>query len=203
MEAITVLSLNADNDNSTINLNKPPQLASNDSGHYETVEEIIARIKRNVIVTGTMIGVPGEETAIFQIEGMADRLFKINTQLMDGFIIKEITNTYVVLKNQIGKETFSLYVQSGEVSLPDSKLIPEFNTISTVPDVYTPHRFLDDVQNAIYSSEYLENTTQYINLQNEVRPLDDAALENGFSSMPAPHQYDLQQFSDSDASANN
>ena len=73
-----------------------------------------------MVVTGTITGTLGQESAIFQIEGMADRLFNINTQLMDGFIIKEITNSYVVLKNQTGNEAFSLYVQSGEESLPDS-----------------------------------------------------------------------------------
>lgn len=81
-------------------------------GHYETIEETIARIKKDVIVTGTVTGLPGEETAFFQIEGMADRAFLINTQLMDGFIIKEITETHVILKNQIGEETFILNVQA-------------------------------------------------------------------------------------------
>lgn len=81
---------------------------------YETIEETIARIKKDVIVTGTIKGVSGEEVAYFQIEGMKDRAFLIDTQLMDGFIIEEITNSYVVLKNQVGDETFYLHVQSGE-----------------------------------------------------------------------------------------
>jgi len=79
--------------------------------HQETIEETIARINRNVIVTGTVIGIPGQESAIFQIEGMPDKSFQINTQLMDGFIITKITQNEVVLKNQIGNESFSLSVQ--------------------------------------------------------------------------------------------
>ena len=92
---------------------KPSQMVDNSTestnfGHYETIEETITRIKRDVYVTGTIISAPGEEVAFFQIEGMPDRAFKINTQLMDGFIITEITNHYVVFKNQIGDETFSI-----------------------------------------------------------------------------------------------
>jgi len=92
----------------------PPRLAENNPisrGNYETIQETIARIKRDVNVTGTILGAPGQETALFQIEGMADRSFKINTQLMDGFIITQITNKHVVLKNQIGNETFALDVK--------------------------------------------------------------------------------------------
>lgn len=105
----------------TLSFNEQPHDTDNrNSGYYETIEETITRIKRDVIVTGTITGVSGQESALFQIEGMEDRAFLINTQLMDGFIIKEITNSYVVLKNQVGNETFSLYVQSenagGQVS---------------------------------------------------------------------------------------
>ena len=74
----------------------------------ETIDQTIARIKRDVIVTGTITGIAGKESAMFQIEGMADMPFQINTQLMDGFIITEITKDHVVLKNQIGEETFTL-----------------------------------------------------------------------------------------------
>ena len=80
-------------------------------GHYETIDETIARIKRDVQVTGAILGAHGQEKAFFQIEGMPDRAFKINTQLMDGFIITAITNNHVVLKNQSGDETFSLSVR--------------------------------------------------------------------------------------------
>lgn len=81
------------------------------TGHYETIEETIARIRRDVNVTGVIVGSPGEEIAFFQIEGLPDRPFKIDTQLMDGFIITEITNNKVVLKNQVGEETVSLNTQ--------------------------------------------------------------------------------------------
>ena len=73
-------------------------------GHYETIEETIARIKRDVYVTGSIISTPGKEEALFQIEGMPDRSFSINTQLMDGFIITGITDNRVILKNQTGDE---------------------------------------------------------------------------------------------------
>ena len=94
---------------------KSPQIVDNSTdgsnfGHYETIEETIARIKRDVYVTGAIISAPGEEVALFQIEGMPDRSFKINTQLMDGFIITEITNHHVALKNQIGDETITIKV---------------------------------------------------------------------------------------------
>ena len=83
-------------------------------GHYETIEETIVRIKRDVIVTGTITGTPGKESAMFQIEGMADRSFNINTQLMDGFIIIDINQKRIILKNQSGDESFSMPVQSGK-----------------------------------------------------------------------------------------
>lgn len=99
-----------------ISLLKSPQIDDNNSdssnfGYYETIKETIVRIKKDVVVTGSLVGKPGEEMAYFQIEGMPDRPFKINTQLMDGFIITEITNHFVVLKNQSGDETFSLMVR--------------------------------------------------------------------------------------------
>ena len=81
---------------------------------YETIEETIERIKKDVVVTGTILAGSGQELAIFQIEGMPDRSFKINTQLMDGFIITKITEKDITLKNQIGNETLTLYVQSGK-----------------------------------------------------------------------------------------
>ena len=77
---------------------------------YETIQETITRIKRDVHVTGTLISTPGMEQAFFQIEGKPDKSFDVNTQLMDGFIITKITDQQVVLKNQIGDETFSLTV---------------------------------------------------------------------------------------------
>jgi hypothetical protein len=99
-----------------ISLNKSPQIEDNNSnssnfGYYETIEQTVARIKKDVVVTGSIVGEPGEEMAYFQIEGMPDRSFTINTQLMDGFIITEITNHHVVLKNQTGNETISLMVR--------------------------------------------------------------------------------------------
>ena len=97
-----------------IGRNTTPQITINEvnsnSGNFESIEETIARIKRDVYVTGVIIGAPGKEAALFKIEGMLDRSFKINTQLMDGFIITEITNDHVMLKNQIGDESFSLNV---------------------------------------------------------------------------------------------
>ena len=114
IETTARLSTNAGRPEPTKNLSKPPKLIDNNAGYYETIEETIARLKRDVIVTGTILGTPGQESALFQIEGMADRLFKINTQLMDGFIIKEITTSNVVLKNQVGNETLTFYVQSGK-----------------------------------------------------------------------------------------
>jgi hypothetical protein len=93
---------------------------SQQAGHYETIEETIERLKRDVVVTGTIIGMPGQESALFQIEGMPDRSFKINTQLMDGFIITKITEKDITLKNQIGNETLTLYVQSGKDSWNDN-----------------------------------------------------------------------------------
>jgi hypothetical protein len=111
----------------TDSLSTDNDMDSQQAGHYETIEETITRLKRDVVVTGTITGALGQESAMFQIEGMADRLFKINTQLMDGFIIKEITTSNVVLKNQVGNETFSLYVQSGKESSPDSNLEPDLN----------------------------------------------------------------------------
>lgn len=204
IETPTELNVNINKDESSINLSKPPNPINKNITNNEAIEETIARLKHDVVVTGTILGMLGQKSALFQIEGMADRLFKINTQLMDGFIIQEITSSYVVLKNQIGNETFTLYVQSGKESLPDSKpepkTEPELKSISEVPDVYDPQLLINDVQNDIYSSEHPENTAQDqdINLQNKQRPLDGAALENGFSHMVEPHQHDTQQFSDND-----
>lgn len=97
--------------------NKPihtPLVVNNEpapgTGKYETIDETITRLKRDVIVTGTVTGTPGQETATFSIETMADRSFKINTQLMDGFIITEIHPAYVMLKNQSGNETIRFEV---------------------------------------------------------------------------------------------
>jgi len=79
-------------------------------GHYESIEETISRLRKDVLVTGTTMSIPGEESAIVQIEGLSERIFKINTQLMDGFIIEKITSRRVLLKNQSGEETISLIV---------------------------------------------------------------------------------------------
>ena len=110
-----VLDTGTTSHEASIGLSKPPQIVDNSTdssnfGHYETIEETIARIKRDVYATGAIISAPGQEVALFQIEGMPDRSFKINTQLMDGFIITEITNHHVALKNQIGDETFTIKV---------------------------------------------------------------------------------------------
>lgn len=85
------------------------------ASYYESIQETIARIKRDVVVTGTITGITGKESAMFQIEGMADRQFGIGTLLMDGFIIKGISPSNVVLKNQDGNEAFTLHIQSGKV----------------------------------------------------------------------------------------
>jgi len=81
-------------------------------GCDETIDQTISRIKKDVVVTGTLTGITGKESAIFSIEGMPGKVFFTNTQLMDGFIIKEITSTQVVLKNQLGDETISLKVEN-------------------------------------------------------------------------------------------
>jgi len=91
----------------------PISTDSAEHGHYESIEEIIARIKRDVIVTGTFTGRHGAESALFRIEGMPDRSFDIHTQLMDGFIITRIDRNQVILKNQSGDESLSLPVESG------------------------------------------------------------------------------------------
>ena len=113
MNAVTTLDEITDNKGYAIKTNKPLLFSSNTLGYYETTEETIVRLKRDVVVTGTILSKPEHTYALFQIEGMSDAAFNINTQLMDGFIIKKITESYVVLKNQTGNETFSLYVQSG------------------------------------------------------------------------------------------
>lgn len=86
-------------------------IVASNIGYYETIEEIIARIKRDVVVTATIIGTPGQEYAMFKIEGLPDQSFKINMQLMGGFIITKITQNQIELKNQIGDESFSLKVR--------------------------------------------------------------------------------------------
>lgn len=107
-ELITTVNIHDE----TISVNKSSDnINSYNTSAYETFEETIARIKRDVIVIGTIIGNQGEESAVFQIENMPDQSFKINTQLMDGFIITTITKNEIVLKNQIGDESFSLKVR--------------------------------------------------------------------------------------------
>ena len=94
-----------------LSLNEQSQdTASLNRGLYETIEETISRIKRDVHVTGAIISTPGQEVALFQIEGMPDRSFSINTQLMDGFIITGITDNRAILKNQTGNEIIFLDV---------------------------------------------------------------------------------------------
>lgn len=78
------------------------------TGRYESLLETVSRIKRDVVYTGYVEGVTGKKSAIFQVEGMQDKTFDINTQLMDGFIITEITKTNVVLTNQTGNEKIVL-----------------------------------------------------------------------------------------------
>lgn len=90
---------------------KSASKANQHEGHYETIQETIERLKRDVVVTGTITGAPGLESAMFRIEGMADRQFMINKQLMDGFIIREITKMNVVLVNQAGHERINFEVQ--------------------------------------------------------------------------------------------
>jgi len=80
-------------------------------GHYETINETIARLKKDVVLSATMLREAGKKSAYFQIEGMDDREFYINTQLMDGFIITEITENHVLLKNQTGPESFVLKIR--------------------------------------------------------------------------------------------
>jgi hypothetical protein len=125
----------------TISLNESLQITNNNTGHnnfdnYENIEEIITRIKRDVIVTGTITGTPGQESAIFQIENMPDITLQINTQLMDGFIITEITHDQVVLKNQAGNESFSMPVEAGNLSKP---MAPDsYEPGSLKPDEFEP-----------------------------------------------------------------
>ena len=44
----------------TVSFNKQLHIVNNSNfGHYETIEETIARLKRDFIVTGAILGVPG------------------------------------------------------------------------------------------------------------------------------------------------
>ena len=79
-------------------------------GHYETINETVERLKRDVVLTATFNISPDKAFALFQIEGMMDRSFKLNTQLMDGFIITNISDNKVTLKNQIGNETIEFHL---------------------------------------------------------------------------------------------
>lgn len=81
-----------------------------ESGYYETTEEIMIRIKQDVLVSGTMIDGSGDKVALFRIEGQPDRPFALNAQLMDGFIITKITDQHVILKNQQGPEKLYLNI---------------------------------------------------------------------------------------------
>ena len=99
-----------------INLTSPLIINKGNSVHNETIEQSIARIKRDVVVTGTFIGTAGAESALFQIKDKPDQSFNISAQLMDGFIITEITQNQVILKNQSGDESFFIPVQSSHIS---------------------------------------------------------------------------------------
>ncbi len=112
-ESTLVLDTKTNRHEEAVSLNDSTQLTSNladrsNFGHYETIEETIARIKRDVHVTGAIISAPGQQSALFQIEGLPDRSFSINTQLMDGFIITGITENRVILKSQTGNEIIFL-----------------------------------------------------------------------------------------------
>jgi hypothetical protein len=140
-----------------INLNLVTQTANENLDHYETIEETISRLKRDVKITGTIVGTAGEESAIFQIEGMPDRSFNINTQLMDGFIITKISPSQVVLKNQTGDESFILQVQSGSLvksmvpdTLEPTPMEPNTHEPGTLqPDDYEPRPMEPETFNPI------------------------------------------------------
>ena len=160
------------------------------SDHYETTEETITRLKHDVIVTGTITGMPGQESAMFQIEGMADRVFNINTQLMDGFIIKEITGSHVTLKNQLGNETFTLYVQNEREPLSESMLI---NEVSSNIDRYNSQVLQDSYSSTIPTSSNYSATTREIayqennerdfrHQQNKISPLNDPNQLSGINN---------------------
>ncbi len=121
------------------------------NGLREPIEKTIARIKHNVVVTGTLTGSPGQESAVFQIEGMEDRRFHINTQLMDGFIIRKITGSTVVLKNQVGSETISLHVTSGNRFVEGAGTGDGFNKTSTERHEGSPSQHPPVGVNATYS----------------------------------------------------
>ena len=87
----------------------PPDSSVGD-GYFETVDEIITRLERDVVLTATLKGESTYESAIFRIEGLPERRFKLGHQLMDGFIIVEIGPNSVRLKNQIGPEQFRIFL---------------------------------------------------------------------------------------------
>lgn len=134
------IELNATtNHKKTITLSALPLITNgSNSDQLETIEQTIARIKRDVIVTGTITGISGEESAIIQIKNMTDRSFRINTHLMDGFIIVNITPNHIILKNQRDK-SFFMSVQStspAKSRIPDS--LNSFGPPITNPSVYGP-----------------------------------------------------------------
>lgn len=152
---------------------------TNNTGYYETIEETMTRLKRDVVVTGTITGTSGKESAMFQIENMPDRSFDINTQLMDGFIITEITQTQVTLKNQSGDESFSLPVQydNDDKSMPpepiNSEFLPVAEPVQTDPvdHGYPPESRLDEIR----SSE---------SRQDDLRQTGTNAVDSAFSPEP-------------------
>lgn len=79
-----------------------------DRGSRETIEETMARLKRDVIVTGAVLGSGNNKSAFFSVEGNPDKEFKIETQLMDGFIITDISASQVTLKRRHGSEMITL-----------------------------------------------------------------------------------------------
>jgi len=188
----------------TVNINTSvPIFFNNNLDHHETIEETIARIKRDVIVTGTVIGTPGKESALFQIENMPDRAFNINTQLMDGFIITEITQNQVSLKNQNGDEFFSLPVQSGnydeaiQAELINSVFLPEAKHIET--ELPEETEFLSDADQEELRREALRliepESTESVNSPqsrsdksrpDEFRPIEPEPTEPIYPIEPRP-----------------
>ncbi|MCK4704916.1 MAG: hypothetical protein KAT90_05515 [Gammaproteobacteria bacterium] len=186
--AKTELNTKTTSHKEAINHNTRPLITDKgNSGHYRTIEETIARLKRNVVVTGTVTGTAGEESALFQIEGMPDRPFIINTQLMDGFIITEITQNQVILKNQSSDDFFSLPVQAAnnDESI-DSEFLPVAQPMQadTINYDHPPESISDEVR----SSEARHD---------DIRRINRETLESGQTEpVSMNHEYPSESISD-------
>lgn len=110
------------------------------SDSVASIEAIVARLKRDVVVTGTILRTPETDSAMFRIKAMADQEFFVNKQLVDGFIITSITRTRVVLTNQKGSGTITLPVRNNfslqKTPIENSNGIPFENNQLTMLKYY-------------------------------------------------------------------